>query len=73
VTIDPGSAYTTAAKICDYADLEINNKAVMKDSILAQDSTTYVKLIDKNNGVYRTAAWTLIVVLAGGATSTLIR
>jgi hypothetical protein len=71
VTIDPDAAYTTAAKICDTLTWGINNKAVFKDSILAVDSTTYVKLVDKNTGVYRTARWTLKIALVGGATSTL--
>lgn len=69
--VDPAAAYTTAAKICDTLTYLFNNTTALKDSILAVDSTTYVKLIDKNTGVYRTARWTMKVVLAGGATSTL--
>jgi len=70
-TLDPGATYTTGAKMVDTLTYIINNTTGIKDSILAVDSGTYVKLIDKNTQVYRTGRWTLKIAYSGGATSAL--
>ena len=69
--LDPGATYTTAAKICDSLTYLFNNTTTLKDSITAQDSVTYVKLIDKYSTVTHDGRWTLKLTLTGGATSTL--
>lgn len=69
-TLDPAVTYTTGAKIVDTLTYIINNTTNLKDSILAVDSGTYVKLIDKKNGV-RAKRWSIQITLAGGATSAL--
>lgn len=65
--LNPGDAYITAAKICDTLTYAFNNTTTLKDSVLAQDSGTYVKLKSKYSEVTNDTNWGFIKVLAGGS------
>lgn len=64
--LNVGDAYTTVAKICDTLTYAFNNTTTLKDSVLAQDSGTYVKLKSKYSEVTNDTNWGFIKVLAGG-------
>ena len=57
---------TLAALIDTLVDL-INNKAGLSDSVVAQDSVTYIKLVSKFSGRTFTNRWTMVFSVSGGA------
>lgn len=64
--LDPGDAYVTAAKICDTITYLFDNTTNLKDSIDAQDSTTYVKIVSKFSEKTFTGNWAVHYGVTGG-------
>lgn len=64
--LDPGDAYVTVAKLCDTITYLFDNTTNLKDSVDAQDSTTYVKIVSKFGEVTLTGNWAVHYGVTGG-------
>jgi hypothetical protein len=65
-TVDPGDAYITVAKICDTLTSLINATATLTDSVTAEDSGTYVKIVDLFSEKTHSGNWSMIFAMTGG-------
>ncbi|MCK5018537.1 MAG: hypothetical protein KAS32_15865 [Candidatus Peribacteraceae bacterium] len=65
--VDPSDAHSTVAKIVDTLVYLFNNTTNLKDSVLAQDSVTYVKLVSKFSQLTFDGRWEVQFGVTGGA------
>ena len=64
---DYASGVATVAALIDTLVDMINKKAVLTDSVTAEDSVTYIKLVSNFSGGQFGGRWSMIMVVAGGA------